>query len=93
MNQLKIKAKPVEGFAVELAAGETLVFLARGALWNGLQEYRCVSPAALNGQRLIVSHEGGEMGKTFEKIFRAESELMIVIASPDLLTLLREVAA
>lgn len=91
MTQLKIKASPVEGFTVKLAAGETLVLLARGE-WNGLQEYRCVQPAALSGHTLIVDHQGGAFGAAFEKIFRAESELVIVKASPDLLSLLREVS-
>jgi hypothetical protein len=91
MNQLKIKAKPVEGFTVTPVGGETLVFLARGE-WNGLQEYRCVQPPALSGQMLIVNHEGGAFGAAVEKIFRTESEMVIVKASPDLITLLSEVA-
>jgi hypothetical protein len=92
MNFIKLKTQPVEGFQMAAPSGEALVFIANGPRWNGLQEYICVSPERLARQKLIANEAGGSLGQVIQKTFGNQAEKHVVLASPELIPVLSEVA-
>lgn len=90
-----LKVRAISAVAIDLTDGVQAVFLPHGDEWNGLRAYRCIAPAAFVNARIVTAPPPGHgdpepMGfrPIFDSIFGVIEERQIVMASPDLVSVL-----
>lgn len=80
-----LKTKKIAAVSIELTGGVEAVFVQEGDSWNGLREYRCISPAAFAGSTIITAPDpssGGPISLVLDDLFGRLQQSIIVMASP-----------
>jgi hypothetical protein len=85
-----MKVRHLHACELDLAGGVKVVLVQHGADWNGLREFRCVSPASFAGQLVIATPANRLDEGAFARHFRLAlnfdhvEEWSVVMASPDI---------
>lgn len=82
-----LKTKRISAVSLALPNGVEAVLVQQGPAWNGLHEYKCISPALFAGQTVITMPQANDrrsLGAFFAVLRRLDDEEVIVMASPDI---------
>lgn len=92
---MTVKAKVIGAIQLQLADGVQAVLVQEGEPWNGLVDYRCVSPKAMLGQRLIAVPEDkpGEFSRVFAHCFGRIANMEVLMATSELGKVLKAIKA
>jgi len=90
-----MKAREIMAVSITLSASIDAVFVQNGDEWNGLREYRCISPSAFAGQKVITSAfaSEGPFVNFFGDMFGHIREQQIVMASPEIGAAIKAISA
>lgn len=83
---MTIKAKVIGAIELQLADGVQAVLVQEGEPWNGLVEYRCITPRAMLGQKLIAAPDSPSSGfsRVFDSVFGRLPEMDVLMATSEL---------
>lgn len=83
---MTIKAKVIGAIQLQLADGVQAVLVQEGEPWNGLVEYRCITPSAMRGQKLIAAPDsrGNDFSRAFDSVFGRLPEMDVLMATSEL---------
>ena len=88
-----MKAREIKAVSITLSASIDAVLIQNGDEWNGLREYRCISPSSFAGQKVITLASEGPLVNLFGDMFGHIREQQIVMASPDIWAAIKAISA